>query len=326
MNLSLYDADLSRIAIIGGQYVSCFWSEGYNTIENFTLELIETEEYKKKVSVDCYVGRDDRKTLMVIKTVQISGGKIVASGKQATRVLDDVSFIGTIESGSNIDTAVTNAYNNSDKYRNLKFSNTSLGVKYPHQISNKSFSELCETMCQSENVGFRAIRDNGVLVVEFYKPEEKSNLVFSEKFGNLTVNSVSISSENYKNYCIVLGEGEGENRTRADVDLTNGNERRDLIVDAKDIQTEDGESADSYKERLTARGIEKLLECTQTFFCAFTPYSSDFGKKYDLGDILTVYLTDYGIKLKSRVSKFTQKSQNNKTETSIEVGQITIKR
>ena len=326
MNLSLYDADLNRIAIIGGQYVSCLWSEGYNTIENFTLELVETEEYKKKISVDCYVGRDDRKTLMVIKTVQISGGKIVASGKQATRVLDDVSFIGTIESGSNIDTAVTNAYNNSDKYRNLKFSNTSLGVKYPHQISNKSFSELCETMCQSENVGFRAIRDNVVLVVEFYKPEEKSNLVFSEKFGNLTVNSVSISSENYKNYCIVLGEGEGENRTRVDVDLTNGNERRDLIVDAKDIQTEDGESADSYKERLTARGIEKLLECTQTFSCAFTPYSSDFCKKYDLGDILTVYLTDYGIKLKSRVSKFTQKSQNNKTETSIEVGQITIKR
>ena len=326
MNLSLYDANLNRIAIIGGQYVSCLWSEGYNTIENFTLELVETEEYKKKISVDCYVGRDDRKTLMVIKTVQISNGKIVASGKQATRVLGDVSFIGTIESGSNIDTAVTNAYNNSDKYRNLKFSNTSLGVKYTHQISNKSFSELCETMCQSENVGFRAIRDNGVVVVEFYKPKEKPNLVFSEKFGNLTVDSVSISSENYKNYAIVLGEGEGENRTRVDVDLTYGNERRDLIVDARDVQSEDGETADSYKEKLTAKGIEKLLECTQTFSCTFAPYSSDFGKKYDLGDIITVYLTDYGITLKSRVAKFTQKSQNNKTETSVEVGQITIKR
>lgn len=326
MNLSLYDADLNRIAIIGCQYVSCLWSEGYNTIENFTLELIETEEYKRKVSVDCYVGRDDRKTLMVIKTVQISGGKIVVSGKQATRVLGDVSFIGTISGGSNIDTSIMNAYNNSEKYRNVEFANTSLGVKYPNQISNKSFSELCATMCQSENVGFRSIRGNGVVVVEFYKPEEKSNLVFSEKFGNLTVNSISVSSENYKNYCIVLGEGEGENRIRVDVDLTNGNERRDLIVDAKDIQSEDGETTDSYKEKLIARGIEKLIECTQTFACAFAPYSSDFGTKYDLGDILTVYLTDYGITLKARVAKFTQKSQNNKTETSVEVGQITIKR
>ena len=69
MNLNLYDADLNRIAIIGEQYISCLWSEGYNTIENFTLELVETDEYKKKVSVDCYVGRSDRNTLMVIKTV-----------------------------------------------------------------------------------------------------------------------------------------------------------------------------------------------------------------------------------------------------------------
>ena len=76
MNLNLYDENLNRIAIIGGQYVSCLWSEGYNTIENFALELIETDEYKKKIAVDCYVGRDDRKTLMVIKAVQISDGKI----------------------------------------------------------------------------------------------------------------------------------------------------------------------------------------------------------------------------------------------------------
>ena len=326
MNLNLYDADLNRIAIIGEQYISCLWSEGYNTIENFSLELIATDKYKRKISVDCYVGRNDRNTLMVIKTVQISRGKIVASGKQATRVLEDVPFIGTIESGSDIDTAVINAYNNSDKYRNVEFASTSLGVQYPHQISNKSFCELCKTMCQSENVGFRAIQDNGVVNVEFYKPEEKPNLVFSEKFGNLTVDSVSVSSENYKNYCIVLGEGEGDNRTRAFVDLTNGGERRSLIVDAKDLQLEEGETIEKYKERLVSRGIEKLLERTKTFSCDFTPYASDFGKKYDLGDVLTIYLTDYEITLKARVARFTQKSQNNKTETSIEVGQITIKR
>ena len=45
------------------------WSEGYNTTQPFTLELLATAEYKQKVKPDCYVGRDDRKTLMVIKTV-----------------------------------------------------------------------------------------------------------------------------------------------------------------------------------------------------------------------------------------------------------------
>lgn len=326
MNLNLYDKDLNRIAIIGGQYISCLWSEGYNTIENFTMELIATDEYKKKVRADCYIGRDDRTTLMVIKTVQIKDGKVVASGKQAGRVLDDVSFIGTINSGSIIDTSIKNAYNGSNKYHNLEFSDTDLRIPYDHQISNKSILELCTTMCQSEDVGFKVIRENGSLLTVFYQPEYNPNLVFSEKFGNISIDSISISTENLKNYAIVLGEGEGENRTKIYVDLTNGDDRRDLIVDAKDIQKEEGETDESYNSRLVARGIEKLLKNQQTFSCAFTPYSKDFGVKYDLGDILTVYLTDYGITLQSRVTRFTQKSQKNKTTTTIEVGQITIKR
>ena len=129
-----------------------------------------------------------------------------------------------------------------------------------------------------------------------------------------------------KNYAIVLGEGEGESRVKVHVDATNGMERRDLIVDAKDVQREDGETDESYHSRLIARGIEKLIENQQTFSCAFTPCANDFGIKYDLGDILTVYLTDYGINLQSRVCRFTQKAKNNKVETKIEVGKITIKR
>ena len=326
MNLNLYDKNLNRIAIIGNQYISCLWSEGYNTIENFTMELVATDEYKKKIRADCYVGRNDRKTLMVIKTVEITNGKIVASGKQAGRVLDDVSFVGTIESGSMIDTSIKKAYNNGNKYRNLEFADTNLQIPYNHQISNKSILKLCETMCQSEDVGFRVIRNNGTMYTEFYRPEYNPNFVLSEKFGNLSIDSISISTEKSKNYAIVLGEGEGENRNKVYVDSTNGEERRDLIVDANDIQKEENETDESYNSRLIARGIEKLLENQQTFSCAFTPYAKDFGVKYDLGDILTVYLTDYGITLQSRVSRFTQKAQRNKVETTIEVGQITIKR
>ena len=326
MNLNLYDENLNRVAIIGGQYISCLWSEGYNTIENFTVELNATDEYKKKIRTNCYIGRDDRKTLMVIKSVQIADGKIVASGKQAGRVLDDVSFIGTIEAGDMIDTSIKNAYNKSNKYKKLEFAQTNLQIPYKHQISNKSFLELCLVMCQSEDVGFKVIRENGVLLTTFYQPEYNPNIVLSEKFGNLSVDSVSMSTENLKNYAIVLGEGEGENRTKVFVDATNGDDRLDLIVDAKDIQKEENETDESYKSRLVSRGIESLLEKRQTFSCAFTPYAKDFGVKYDLGDILTVYLTDYGITLQARVSRFTQKSQKNKTETAIEVGQITIKR
>lgn len=326
MKISLYDENLHRIAIIDERFVSCLWSEGYNTTENFTLELQETEEYKKKVRPDCYVGRNDRKTLMVIKTVKIANNKIIASGKQATQILDDVAFVGTINEGSKVDSSIEIAYNSSNKLKNVEVVSTGLSETYNHQISNKHFLDLCETMCQSEDVGFRSVRNNGVINIEFYKPEKKSNLVFSKKFGNLSIDSINISTSAFKNYAIVLGEGEGENRVRVDVDQTNGNERRELIVDAKDIQREESETNESYNARLAARGAEKLLECRKIIDFVFAPFAKDFGVKYDLGDILTVLLPEYGMKLQSRVVRFTQKSQNNQTETTIDVGNLIIKR
>ena len=326
MKLNLYDKDLNRIAIIDERYISCLWSEAYNSTAPFTVELNAVDEYKQKIKEDYYIGRNDRDSLMVIKSVKVEDGTIVASGKTANRVLDDVAFVGTIKSGSQIDTSISEEYNKSTKYRNVFVRADGLGVEYEHDISHKSFLELCEIMCGETDSGFKAIRNGNKVEIVFYKPNEKGNLVFSPKYGNINLNSISISNETFKNYAIVLGQGEDENRTRVDIDKTGGEERREIIFDARFIIQEEGETDSSYRKRLSEYGNERLLEYQKIFSCAFAPYAKDFGVKYDLGDILTVYLTDYDIKLQARVMRFTQKSQNNKTTTNIEVGNIFVKR
>ena len=263
---------------------------------------------------------------MVIKSVVVRGGHIIATGKEAKRVMYDVAFVGTISSGSPVDTAIKNAYNKSNQYHKLTIADSDLGVAYNYQISHKSILELCETMGQDTDVGFRSVRDDDQISVEFYQPALNPNLILSREIGNISNVEFSTSVENYKNYAIVLGEGEGADRVRVDVDRTDGAERRDLIVDAKDIRREDGETESEYNARLTARGVGKLLDHTQTLNTAFLPYAGDFGKRYDLGDILTVRLPDYGMTLQARVSRFTQKAQGNSTETTIEVGKITVNR
>ena len=325
MNLNLYDEDLKRISIIGSNFVSCFWAEGYNTTEDFTLEVRATKEYKLKIKPDCYVGRDDRKTLMVIKSIETVGNRIIATGKQATRVLDDVAFVGTLPEGSIIDTGVKSAYNGSSKFHNLEFATTNLGIKYDQQISHKSFLELCTIMCQSEDVGLKVVRQDGGLLAEFYKPELKENIKLSEKFGNVKLNNIILSTENYRNYAIVLGEGEEDNRTRVNVDLTNGEKRREIIVDARDVQREEEETDTQYNDRLYARGVEALIEQQKTWECAILPLAKEFGSKYDLGDILTIVLNEYNLVLQARVSRFTQKQQRNQLETIVEIGNITIR-
>ena len=325
MNLNLYNEDMQRISIIGTNFVSCLWAEGYNTMEDFTLEVQATKEYKSKLKPDCYVGRDDRKTLMVIKSIETVDNTIIATGKQATRVLDDVAFVGTLPEGSIIDTSVKSAYNDSSKFHNLEFASTNLGVKYDQQISHKSFLELCAVMCQSADVGLKVIRQNGGLVAEFYKPEINSNIKLSENFGNVKVNNIILSTENYRNYAIVLGEGEEENRIRVDVDLTNGEKRREIIVDARDIQLEERETTTQYKKRLYARGVESLLEQQKTWECAILPLAKEFGSKYDLGDMVDIILNEYNIKMQARISRFTQNQQRNQIETIVEIGNITIR-
>ena len=325
MNLNLYNEDLQRISIIGTNFVSCLWSEGYNTTEGFTLEVQATKEYKSKLKPDCYVGRDDRETLMVIKSIETAGNTIIATGKQATRVLDDVAFIGTLPKGSVIDTSIKSAYNDSSKFHNLEFASTNLGVKYDQQISHKSFLELCTIMCQNKDIGLKVIRKNGGLLAKFYRPELNSNAKLSESFGNVKVNNIILSTENYRNYAIVLGDGEEEDRTRVDVDLTNGEIRRELIVDARDVQREENETSAQYNARLYARGIEKLLHQQKTWECAILPLAKEFGLKYDLGDMVDIVLNEYNIKLQARISRFTQKQQRNQLETIVEIGSITIR-
>ena len=326
MNLNLYDTQMNRIAIIGGRFISCMWSEGYNTTQPFTLELQATEEYKTKVKPDYYVGRDDRKTLMVVKTVKIQDGRVVASGKEAKRCLDDVICETTIQPGSNLANSIKGAYDTSDKFENIEFEEQTLNVTYDHQISNKSCWELCETMCQDTDTGYRVVRSGKQIKVEFYKPEKDPNRILAEKYGSLKVSAITLSTESKKNYAVILGEGEGSARHRVKIDLSGGAQKRGIIIDARDIQREEGESNASYEQKLYARGFEELIQAKGTWECALNPLPQEFGKLYDLGDVITVLLPDYGMKLQSRITRFTQQSQNNIIDTVLEVGDITITR
>ena len=263
---------------------------------------------------------------MVIKTVIVQNGRIVASGKQAQRCLDDVAFEGTIPAGRLLGDSIKGAYDSSHGYAPFEFAPSELSIVYDQQISNKSILELLETMCQATDTGFQVVRSGKNLRVELYRPALDLNLKLAQHYGNVQLGSVTLSTANQKNFAIVLGEGEGDERTRIYVDLSAGEQKRSMIVDARDLSREDGESDDSYFARLYARGLERLLEKQGTWECSLIPLGSEFGSRFDLGDIVTVLLPDYGTKLQARVQRFTQQSQNNITDTVVDIGYITITR
>ena len=111
---------------------------------------------------------------------------------------------------------------------------------------------------------------------------------------------------------------------KVEIEEANNLARSFIYVDIS-VTGEENETNESYNSRLFARGVERLLENKQTFSCAFTPYSNDFGTKYDLGDMVDIVLNEYGIKLQARISRFTQKQQRNQLKTVVEIGNITIR-
>ena len=325
MKLNVYNANLERILIIEDHFVSCYWSEGYNTVGKFSLELIATKEYREKIKPEYFVGRSDRKALMVIKSVEESGGRIVAVGAQAFKVLEDVAFLGTIEKGVPVDTAVKNAYNESDRLSFLFVHDTGTADLTSQPVHRGQLLDIALDLCQQKDIGIKAERDGNLVSVSFYKPEKKENLVFSERFGNAVIDSMLFSTEGHKNavVCFYLTP-EGEEKYM-EVDQSNGENKRVLIADST-VQWEEDDTEETYKEKVEDYCETLLNECKKVFDFVFNPISKDFGTRYDLGDILTVLLPDGNGKIEARVVRFTEKCQNNKSQLKIDVGDIMIKR
>ena len=325
MRINIYDKELNRVDIIESRFVSCLWAEGYNTTGSFSLELQESESHKRNVRPGCFVGRTDRKALMVITSVDASDGKIVATGKTADRLLQDVSFVGKIDAGANVDTAVINAYNNSSKCVDFDFEETDLGISYDEPIENVSILEMVQTMAQSKDVGFRVAKNGNRLLAGFYQPSNENPHRLAKGFGNVDVQSIVLSIEKLKNYAIVLGTDSNDKTVRVDVDETNGDDRKEIIVDSGE-SPKDGETTSQFKERLKAIGHETLCENKKTWSANLSPIESQFGKKYDLGDFIMLILPDYNLRFMARVTRFQEIEQNNSSNVTISVGEITIVR
>lgn len=322
MKISIYDTKLNRIAIIDNHFVSVYWLEGFNSKGVFTLELQNQDEYKQIIKNDYYVGRSDRKTLMVINHVEIVKNKIIASGMTADRVFQDVAMIGTVNSYQYIDKRIKELYNNSDKIDRVEFAETDIGVKASMQISNDDFQNVALTLAQKNNIGFRAVKGDGVVEGEFYLPKPNGS-IFAEKYGNLILDRLIMSVDKYKNYAVVLGEGEGENRRRVDVDLSDGQERkRQFVVDARDLFRGENETDEEYDQRLFDRGVSKLISYPKGLSVGIQVPSEEFGVSYDLGDKVTAILDDYGLKIQTHIARFSQKEQYNTITTIVEVGDI----
>ena len=122
----------------------------------------------------------------------------------------------------------------------------------------------------------------------------------------------------------MAGQGEGSARQFVTVDHSDGDRRREIFVDARDVQQEENESAQDYAARLTQRGEEKLAQYEVIQKCDAdidTESSLRYREDFDLGDVCTVKDDRHGIICQKRITECEEVYENGSFTLSVVFGE-----
>lgn len=319
MECNIYDIDLNRVGVLN-TWVSMVWEESYNADGSFQIEVQQTESVTKLLQVDRYAGIKESNTLMVIKAVQISDGKIIASGYPALWVLTDRVSTAVI-SNTNAESALRGLVSSMNPWPRLELGESAgLTDVFTAQKSDASLLEYCQVVAQAVDMGVRLRHDRKQkkLLFECYKPAVNANVRFSTAYGNMGDLEYSSSTASLKNVAIVAGAGESDARVTVEAGETSktGADRREMYVDARSEQPEEGESDADYKARLVRYGEEKLVGQVKIENFSFTIDD----ERAKLGDIVTCNAPEIGVKLQVRITGIRRTTQNNGTIVEASVG------
>ena len=213
------------------------------------------------------------------------------------------------------------------------------------QDSYSNLTDLLTDMCSTKDFGYR-VRINTregtrYLAFEVYKGIDRSvnqsgisPTIFSLDMENILTENYVKDNSSFRNTTLIAGAGEGSARKKTTINNgISGLDRLELFVDARDVSdTEQAEVTDDegntttvdveipwseYEPLLLQRGNEKLSECTkiETFEGTINTNANNVYKvDYDLGDIVTIYDKDLGIKLDTRITEIEETYEKGKVE------------
>ena len=152
-------------------------------------------------------------------------------------------------------------------------------------------------------------------------------VVFSQSISNISRTDYKRDTEDYKNVAYIAGEGSGNERKwytygiNEDIEtkLNTGWGRRELWIDARDIQSQNDDgsqmSAEEYQKLLKQRAVDRAKSNTATVEYEATliqdrqyVYSVD----YKLGDWVTVLDNDLGVSIDAQVVSVTTSITNDR--------------
>ena len=257
----LDETTLARLGNID-VWVSVYWDEPYNTEGSFSLEVRPTPENLALLREGRWVVRTDAAVKIPMRICHRSNenedANLVVTGYPATWIYTKRVSASAIKN-ENAETAMLTLAKTAKPWPRLEVAEPKgFDTKFENQTSGAALFDYFKTVGSACDLGFRVIlsgkNSTKKLVFEVFRPTADPNNRFSPKWGSLREASWAFGDGSYANVALVLGAGEGSSRAMVWVGDTEaeGAERREMIIDARDVQPEGSETntSASYLKRL----------------------------------------------------------------------------
>lgn len=324
------------------QYTTLIWPDAFNGYASFELWAPITDDNSEllKQGNVIWTGGENAAVIEIVKAIFDEEGEkeFDVKGRTLEKYLTDRIVWGSY-SGKGFTSTIMydlvnkNCINPSNNNRKIPWLVNSTDKKVGKNISQyqKTGGELYDalvSLATEGDIGFSVLFDprNKKLVFEvragtdrtYGNPQGNDPVVFSTELEDILSSSYYSNDQDKKTTAMVQGEDKGVARKTVHVGETSGVgfNRRELYVDARDLQSElygdDGSVTKltdaQYLSTLSQRGKEKLAECTVTeIFEAqirqFGNVQYEFGKDYVKGDKVTVIDEQLGVQVSARITE-----------------------
>lgn len=331
MRMEIINHKFERLGVIN-KFDMIQYNPKYSGIGSFELSCALNEENKSLIVEDNILWIEDEYAGVIQYIDKSSDNEIKAKGKLLSVVLNWRTVIKTYEANkltTGIFEELVRLNFMADDERKIEgftfINNVTDNTAIRYQVTGKSLSDIFQPLSETYDIGYEVYLNMEEKAFEFTlfrgkdltigNKDGNKPVIFGTDFNNILKSEYVSDNNNYRNVAYVAGEGEGENRVVVEVKQTEsaGFFRREIVVDARDIQKANSISRmtdEEYNELLQQRGKEKLSE-----FRKAESYDAElmsdartgfvYGKDYFLGDTVSVVDKNLGVILSAKITEVT---------------------
>lgn len=328
MEFKALDKDFNLLGVISPSNVQ--WNRKYYESGDFLIQMT-SNQYRKDMK---YIYTQERDELGMVQKVSWQGEKMVEiSGFFMEKVLNDKIIYPTFYGSGEITAVLAQMINEYKKDIPIEVNvSKDNGDKIDFQSTGDELGKKLYEILQTQEMSYKVIYDylNNKIHLTFYKGEDKTQdsggdtfVTFSTSWDNLNEPVLDIDESNYKNYFVVAGTGEADERITVNVDLSNGGYRKEAFIDERNTKYNPSEQTlDQYKLELQQKGLEKALDykILENISFKIKPQGYTYLVDYDLGTKCDCMINELGLTLQIRVIAIHEVFKEGKHEIEIEIG------